>query len=278
MPEFDYDNALSYTNRLIARGASVDAPGLEAGEHKDEIGSLTHWLKNDDDGGQSHRVDLYVNHPQMVNRFLSLYVKDTKEALAEFKTVTGVDLASIKMLPTKAPINKDDDKGGIITALPRPLMAVWKLNPKFDETQPLGGGHSRRLFVRWESVGIPTHVSAPPAPQNAATPPPATVTPKTPQNAGNGPLDVYDGEVPAHDIYDGKPQWFRTPVRDCYGAVKTYILKEVYGNNTFAMNGSLDKRGVTVKGVFDAKGEWAGKPAGELIYHLEHRHDEDEAA
>lgn len=124
-------------------------------------------------------------------------------------------------------------------------------------------------YAKWykDNVGNPTLPPAPPpAQKNGANEPQATPTPQTAENAGNGASDA---------IYTGKPAWFRTPVRDCFGIVKTYILKEIYANNTFAMNGSLDKHGISVKGVFDSQCEWAAKSAGELIHMLAHRHDEE---
>lgn len=266
----DYAAAMEYTSRLLALGASVAAPGLEAGEQKSDIGYLARWLKNDNDGGTSNRVDLYVNHPKMLSRFMSIYVKNTPEDNAEFAAITGVNLNGVPNLPTKAPMNKEEDRNGCIVALPKPLNVIWKHNPNYREG--VLDGEPARLFVRWDNVGNPTPLPAlPPAPQsnktgaNSSAPPTAaSVTAATAENAGNG------------DIYAGHPSWFRTPVRDCFGAVKTYILKEVYSNNTYAMNGSLDKRGLTVKGRFDDQGEWSGKSAGELIDFLKHRHDEDE--
>lgn len=167
--EQDYASALAYTNRLLALGASVNAPGLEAGEVIEEVNQLAHWLKTDNDGGKSHRVDFYVNHPKMISRIVSLYVRHEKEELDKFQSITGIDLRTAKMLPTKSPIeDKSNDPNGFILTLPSPIRIVIKLNPEFDETKPLGGGQPRRLFVRFDSVGTPT-----PAPQPAAAQPPA---------------------------------------------------------------------------------------------------------
>lgn len=234
MPEDDYANALNYTNRVIALGANVNAPGLEAGEEKDEIGQIAHWLKDDNDGGQSHRVDLFVNHPQMVSRLMSVYVKHIPEELAAFKNITGIDLSTAKMLPTLAPIqDKSKDKNGYVISLPHPVIAVWKHNPHYDESKKMEDGKPKRLFVRWESVGTPT--VKPPAPsvvQNTgANDLTAISTPQTAQNAGKG---VFKHEL--QDIWNVPPSgahWTR---------LKQWLLHNVYDNKRIALDRSFAKR------------------------------------
>lgn len=278
IPEDDYANAIDYTNRMLKLGASVNAPGLEAGEEKHEISHVARWIKDDDDGRQSHRIDLYVNHPQMTMRYMPVYIKDTPEECAKFSQATGIQITDIKLLPTKGTMNRDDDRGGYIKQLPKPVIVVSKPNPNYDETKK-DSGKPARLFVRWESVGTPTQPSAPfggalagiqpatlppqPAPETAKTdanssaaPAVATGTPKAAENTGNGDL----------------PNWFNTPLQTCFGAFKTYILPNLYENNTWHMNSSLKKHGISDGKSISA--EWATKTAGEVLEYLKHRKDE----
>lgn len=275
MAKFDYNIALEYTNALLSSGASVTAPGLEAGEQKEQVGYVVYRSKVNDDATETPIIDLYLNHEATKFKFLTVYL-NTPEDIEAFRHASGIGIAELPYWEG-GHLERGNPKTDKYFVAPRkPLTVVHKLNERYNPDEPeMAKRKPKRLFVRWDTVVIPTLPPAPPAPIpsdhppggiNPYSSPPAMVTPATPQNAANGASKA---------VYDGKPAWFRTPVRDCFGAVKTYILKEIYENNTFAMNGSLDKRGISVKGVFDAKGEWAAKPAGELIHMLAHRHDEE---
>jgi len=96
----------------------------------------------------------------------------------------------------------------------------------------------------------------------------ATVTPIYDVNADLPPLSAIAG----HSA--NEPAWFGTRVIECWGILKTYLLANVYAKNTFAMKGSLVKRGIVAdKDATIPSGDWAQRTAGDLVRHLQTRHD-----
>lgn len=266
IPEDDYANAMDYTRRLLALGASVTAPGLEAGEEKEQIGAVVRRSKVNDDATETPILDLYLNHDATKYKFLTVYL-NTPDDIAAFETASSLKLDSIPFWEGGHLERGNLKTDKYIISLPRPLYVIHRLNERYNPDEPDATKRKpKRLFVRWESVGTPTPL---PASQNApepaktganssAAPAPAaaTGTPKAAENAGNGAL----------------PNWFNTPLQTCFGAFKTYILPNLYENNTWHMNGSLKKHGIS-----DGKSigkEWATKPAGEVYEYLKHRKDE----
>lgn len=98
------------------------------------------------------------------------------------------------------------------------------------------------------------------------------VLPKEPvgQSSANGHPDAKSGQ-------SSDPTWFGTHVNECWGAVKQYLLTNVYEKNAYAMKGSMWKRGVSAdKEASLPSGDWANRTAGDLIHMLEARHDNEQ--
>lgn len=260
-----YQYALAYTNRLLELGASVNAPGLEDGEGKEQIGFISRRSKINDDGSETPVLDLFPNHDATKFKFMTVYL-NTVDDVNAFETASGLKLDSIPLWEG----DKHLDRGGAktdkyIMQLTRPLVVIHKSNERYNPEEPdITKRKPKRLFVRWDTVGTPT--PPPPAQQPAASATPASAPESkatgTPQTAENGAKDKL-------------PNWFAIPLQTCFGAFKMYILKELYDNNTFHMNGSLNKHGISDGKVIGA--EWATKPASEVVEFLRNRHDENDS-
>ena len=137
----------SVTN-LLQAGFSVDAPGLEDGEHVEEIGFVVRRAKANADGTETPVVDLYPSRGNF--RQLGKYLNNEAD-IQSFETACGVGLKSLPLYEGDNSIerSKNPKLDKYVVALKHPVKVVWKLNPKYE-----GGNdkrNSKRLFVRWDA-------------------------------------------------------------------------------------------------------------------------------
>lgn len=189
IPEDDYANALGYTNRLLALGASVTAPGLEAGEQKEQVGYVVYRSKVNDDGTETPILDLYLTHDATKFKFLTVYL-NTPEDVTSFEQVSGLKLLADMPYWEGGHLERGNPKTDRYFVAPRKMLTVvHKLNERYNPDEPdMTKRKPKRLFVRWESVGTPTvKLPAPSVVQNTgANDLTAISTPQTPENAGKG--------------------------------------------------------------------------------------------
>lgn len=148
--------ALAAVDDYLAAGWLTDAPGLEAGEHKEEVGYVLRRSKDNQDGSETPIIDLYSSNDQLTWKVLSVYL-NTDDDVAAFERAAGVRLTDIPLFSgTAAPergASKQSDK--FITRT-RPFGVVWGANPKYDEAaaQQAAAANKRytvpkKKFVRW---------------------------------------------------------------------------------------------------------------------------------
>jgi hypothetical protein len=146
----DFENAMemaiTFTDKLIAKGFRQHEPGLEEGEQRETINMVARRNKLNDDGSNTPVLDLYVNNDKMKHRFIAVYL-NTPEDVQAFESVSGIKLTSIPLNPTKAPVDRDVKEFTLAT---KPFNIVYKNNPQYDETND--SKKPKRLFVRFDGI------------------------------------------------------------------------------------------------------------------------------
>jgi len=144
--------ALASVNALLDAGWLVDAPGLEDGEQKQEVISVSHRKSKDG----TAIVAFYLAHPKTLKKFLHTYLNQAED-LQAFEAATGLRLDSIPTWPGERDIDKDHKEAGkYIVQLPRPIHVVWAINPKWQQWSAEGGKSSgviephKRILVRYD--------------------------------------------------------------------------------------------------------------------------------
>ncbi len=156
--------ALASVSTLLDAGWAVDAPGLEEGEQKQEVVSVSR--RESKDG--TPIVAFYLSHPKTMKKFLHQYLNKTEDVQA-FEVATGLKLESIPLWMGERDIDKDHREAGkYIIPLARPIHLVWTVNPKWQQWSAEGGKATgaiephKRILVRYD------------APQSAPAAKPAT--------------------------------------------------------------------------------------------------------
>ncbi len=178
----DYARAFADVARALAAGFLTAAPGLEAGEERDEIGYVLRCQKVNKSGRMSSRVHLYSTNSAVEFKVLSEWLDSDDEDHA-FEQASGLRLATMKAFPAAAAPKRGESSASdeFIYKAPKPFYAVHIANPDYDEKEAEAFAArketykvSKRLFVRWE----------PAAGSKPATPPAASSSPASPQTAG----------------------------------------------------------------------------------------------
>ena len=160
----------------ITAGFQVDAPGLEEGEQKQEVVSVSRREASDG----TPIVAFYLAHPKTVKKFLHAYL-NRPEDIAAFESATGLKLDSIQVWTGERDIQKDNkDAGKYIVQLPRPINLVWEVNPKWQIWSAEGGKSTgaiephKRILSRYDSAAAkPATGQTPSQPASSAPPTPA---------------------------------------------------------------------------------------------------------
>jgi hypothetical protein len=137
----------SVTN-LLQAGFSVEAPGLEEGEHVEEIGFVVRRSKANSDGSETPVVDLYPSRGNF--RQLGKYLNNEADIQA-FETACGVALNILPLYEGDNSVErgKNPKLDKYVVALQAPVKVVWKLNPRYEGDQDKR--NPKRLFVRWDA-------------------------------------------------------------------------------------------------------------------------------
>ncbi len=67
-PETAFDDALAFTNALLAKGFRQTEPGLNDGEYREQIGMVGRRNKTNSDGSISPVIDLYAAAAHLKHR------------------------------------------------------------------------------------------------------------------------------------------------------------------------------------------------------------------
>jgi hypothetical protein len=147
----DYLYAFGAVNSAFAAGFLAQAPGLEEGELKEDVG----WIVKAFTKEGKTKLLLYAANDKLTWSFLVAYM-DTDQQVAEFEYASKIKLDS---LPDY--IGQDKPQRGankmvekFFVQAPRPFTAIYKNNPKYREAP--AGEDSRSIlektkhhFVRW---------------------------------------------------------------------------------------------------------------------------------
>ena len=168
-------NMFGQVDAYLGAGFQVNAPGLEEGEQKQEVVSVSRREGKD----ATPIVAFYLAHPKTVKKFLHSYLNNQEDVQA-FETASGLKLDSIPLWPGEHTVDKDHkDAGTYIVPLPRPINLVWEVNPKWQIWSTEGGKSTgaiephKRILVRYDANSAKP-VSAPlSVPATAGDPKPA---------------------------------------------------------------------------------------------------------
>jgi len=136
---------------LLQAGFSVDAPGLEKGEHVEEIGFVVRRSKANADGTETPVVDLYPSRGNF--RQLGKYLNNEGDIQA-FESAYGLALSGLPLYEGDNSIErgKNPKLDKYVIALKHPVKVVWKLNPKYGGENDKK--NSKRLFARWADLPV----------------------------------------------------------------------------------------------------------------------------
>lgn len=193
----DYRGMMASVEAMLAAGFLVTAPGLEAGEQREEVGWVLRRTKTNDDKSKTPIIDLYSADDGMTWKVLSVYL-NRDEDVAAFEHAAGTPLSALRSFPgTAAPERgASDESDQFIVRVPRPFGVVYVPNPKYSQaeadaaTQDKPYRVPKKKFLRWAD-------QSPAAPRPAAQerdeplverpkPPAEAPAPQAHQSAGAG--------------------------------------------------------------------------------------------
>lgn len=155
---FDYAAAFSAIGDAVAVGFTVNAPGLEEGEKREEVGYVLRREKENKDNSVSPIIDLYSPNDAVAYKVLTEYL-DSDDEIRAFEAASGISLNQMKVFPGTAALKRDGSKAAkdYIFKAPRPFAVVMRANPKYDpaEAEAFAARKEtykipKRIFVRWE--------------------------------------------------------------------------------------------------------------------------------
>ena len=136
---------------LLQAGFSVDAPGLEDGEHVEEIGFAVRRSKANTDGTETPVVDLYPSHGNF--RLLGKYLNNETDIQA-FESACGLALSALPLYEGDNSVErgKNPKMDKYVVTLKHPVKMIWKLNPRYEGENDKK--NAKRLFVRWDGQPV----------------------------------------------------------------------------------------------------------------------------
>jgi hypothetical protein len=147
-------HTLTSVSNLLDAGWLTDAPGLEDGEQKQEVVSVSR--RESKDG--TPIVAFYLAHPKTVKKFLHQYLNKPEDIQA-FEAATGLKLESIPLWMGERDIDRDHREAGkYIIPLSRPIHIIWETNPKWQAWSAEGGKATgaiephKRILVRYDGI------------------------------------------------------------------------------------------------------------------------------
>ncbi|TXI12373.1 MAG: hypothetical protein E6Q76_01095 [Rhizobium sp.] len=159
----DYGRALRAVSAALAAGWLGCAPGLEAGEQREEAGYVVRRSKDNADNTVTPIVDLYPANDATKFAFLSVYL-NTDADVSAFQAASGLRLSDLPMYvgDNKIERGKKRELDKLVTKAPRPFAVVLTANPKYDEKEAEAARAAgkmyavpKRKFVRWADAKPP---------------------------------------------------------------------------------------------------------------------------
>jgi len=134
---------------LLQAGFSVEPPGLEEGEHVEEIGFVVRRSKLNSDDSETPVIDLYPSRGNF--RLLARYLNNDSDIL-EFEKMCALSLPSLPLYEGDNSIErgKNPKLDKYVTSLIHPVKVIWKPNPRYEGQNDKK--NAKRLFVRWADL------------------------------------------------------------------------------------------------------------------------------
>ena len=140
----------------LAAGFAVNLPGMEPGEHREEVSHVVRG-RHSKDGKTTPYVLLYSPKPELKHAFLKVYL-NTESMVFDFEYASKLRLGNIPVY-----VGKDKPERGVdqefdrefMVAAPKPFSVLFKDNPKYSAEDaaktPAGQVYPipKRVFVRW---------------------------------------------------------------------------------------------------------------------------------
>ena len=144
---------LASVSAYLSAGFLVSAPGLEDGEQKQEVVSVSRREGKD----AVPIVAFYLAHPKVLKKFLHAYLNNVEEIQA-FEAATGIRLADIPLWEGERDIDKDNKNAARhIVPLARPISLVYEVGEKWKRWSAEGGKSTgeiephKLLLVRYDA-------------------------------------------------------------------------------------------------------------------------------
>lgn len=245
----DYGALLANVGAMLDAGWLVAAPGLEAGEHKVEIGYVVRRTKDNDDRTVTPIVDLYPADESMKFSLLSVYL-NRPEDVAAFEHAAGVRLDAIPVYigDNKIERGKKRETDRLVTKVPRPLGVVWAANPKHNEAEADAARLAnkmytvpKRKFIRWADQ----KPAATQQPVTDTAPAPAPEQKPANSTASNNPPPATGAELHSRlKSFDGKHAGELWPTGHLLAHVVAAGVKAGYGADIAKWQGPAVKFGM----------------------------------
>jgi hypothetical protein len=176
----DPKEAFDHIAKCLDVGWLVVAPGLEAGEQKDEVGYIVRG-SHESNGEVTPTLLLYSTNEGLAFPFLKVYLNSDKD-LDAFEHASGMRLDDFKEYvgADKPERGKSGKTDAFIVRVKKPFGVVFKSNPKYKDSDREAAEKAkqvykvaRRLFVRWADQ-VPASAPKPepmPAANHSTKPP-----------------------------------------------------------------------------------------------------------
>lgn len=159
----DYAAMLANVAAMTQAGFLVAAPGLEAGEQREEVGYVVKREKENSDRTLTPVVDLYPADEALKFAVLSVYL-NTPADVEAFEFASGLKLDKLQAYigANKIERGKSGQTDKLVYKAPRPFGVVFKDNPKYDPDETdTAKKKPKRLFVRWADAKPAAHQADP---------------------------------------------------------------------------------------------------------------------
>lgn len=162
---YDYAAAFSAVSDAIGCGFTVNAPGLEHGEQREEVGFVLRMERENQDRTVTPMIQLYSSNPAESYKFLTIYLNND-DRVADFERASGLQLAKMGIMPGMAAPQRGKDRTAdklIVTV--RPFPVIYEANPAYDPELAKASTNAnpykvpKRVFIRWGN--LPAQVSPP---------------------------------------------------------------------------------------------------------------------
>lgn len=140
-------NATEQIDDYIRMGYLIEKPPKQ---HSSKIGWITYRSKIEDDGKETPKIDLYVDHPDMVYRILTVYLNNPDQ-ISAFETACRKRLSQLPLSDSAAPLKRGDAKNNkYIVRLESPAEVFYTDNPYYNpDEQDATKKKPQYLFARW---------------------------------------------------------------------------------------------------------------------------------